>query len=200
MILANGWFLNRLKELDNPLFGTEGKKPAEAGVKKGPKKKEVSTYSRICAAHEDRQPAILTKAKYDRMLEVYAPELDRAELFFNLYPLEGDSTPEVPMGAKGPATEITVMRYGSDPFHQNYYFCPQYFCIFDDIMVLKDDFLKLTDRKGKPKPSKSCPFCKGTLITNRDTAMMGAHFVIPFVGVHYCLCRLSTRLCMRPAN
>jgi len=178
MILANRWFLTRLQEIDNPLFGTDGDKKkagiAKRGAAKEPKKKEVSTYSRICAAQADRHPAVLTKEKYDRMVTVYAPEQDNADLFFNLYPLEGSAEPEVPMGAKGRATEITVMRYGSDPLHQNYYFCPQFFCLYDDIMILKEDFEKTTDRKGNPKPPNSCPFCKGTLITDRDTAMMGA--------------------------
>ena len=66
MILANRWFLTRLQELDNPLFGTEGDKKKGAAAKKGmgaaPKKKEVSTYSRICAAHEDRMPAVRRQA------------------------------------------------------------------------------------------------------------------------------------------
>ena len=139
-----GWFLDRLKSHDPSLFQYK------------PIRKGGLTYSSFCAANEDRQPAVLTPIKYQRMRDEYAKEENRGELFFNVFPIEGDKDPKVPFGAKGKALEITIMRYGSNPFDQHYYFCPELYCLFDEIMVLETDFKSLKTRDGKPKPPNSC--------------------------------------------
>ena len=69
------------------------------------------------------------------------------------------------------------MRYGSSGDNIHYYFCPQYFCLSDEIMIRPVDFAATTDREGHQKPADSCPFCYGKLITNKKAASVG-HTVI----------------------
>ena len=148
------WFINKLKSIDKNLYGYE------TGDSK------VLTYSRKCGGTDDRQPAVLTKDQYDRMREVY--EFDN--IFWIVYPLEGDSNPVEPSTVD---ETVTLMRYGSTGDTIQYLFCPQYYCLYDEIMVRQVDFEATTDRDGHPKPENTCPFCYGKLITNRKSAMRG---------------------------
>jgi hypothetical protein len=66
------------------------------------------------------------------------------------------------------------MRYGSDGDHINYLFCPEYFCISDELMIRKKDFEGRMDREKNPKPANTCPFCKGTLINKKMKGAQGA--------------------------
>ena len=139
-----GWLIKKLQQIDPTLFDykTVDKK---------------SQYSRLC--QEERQPAGLTKAQYDAMKEIYAED----NVFWIEYPLEGKEDPRPPANTE----VITVMRYGSTVNNIRYYFCPKYFCIYDEIMVLEKDFEGTMGRDGKSKPPETCPFCRGTLITGK---------------------------------
>jgi hypothetical protein len=55
----------------------------------------------------------------------------------------------------------------------NYYFCPQYYCLSDEIMMREKDFEATRDRDGNPKPANTCPFCNGKLITAKKKAVPG---------------------------
>jgi len=140
------WFIKKLQEMDPSLFTFKTGDAEENG------------YSRTCAGHEDRQPAVLTEDQYERMREIYIDD----PIFWMVYPLEGKEKAVAPMGND---EIVMVMRYGSDIDHIRYYFCPPYFCLSDEIMVRPVDFEKTRDREGRPKPKDSCPFCHGKLIT-----------------------------------
>lgn len=156
LVDPKSWFINKLKEIDPRLF------KYKATGKLG--------YSRQCAGNEDRQPAVLSKAQYDRMRDIYEDD----PIVWIEYPLTGDE--EQPESFRKDET-ITVMKFGSTVDSIHYYFCPRYFCLVDQIMVRPVDFSNTTDREGRSKPKDSCPFCHGRLITNRDAASIG-HTVI----------------------
>lgn len=124
---------------------------------KGPKGVKLKKYVTMCQATETRQPAVLSQEQYERMREEYAND----PIIFLVYPLEQDEA-EPDEGEE----VYTILRYGSDPLHQNYYLCCEYFCTNDYILVREHDLKKETDRKGKQKPKNSCPFCHGLIIKN----------------------------------
>ena len=148
------WFINKLKEIDDRLFNFSTGTSGDNG------------YSRKCAGHDDRQPAVLSKDQYERMRSIY--EMD--PIFWIVYPLEGDIDPVQPLGTE---ETITVMRYGSDGDKVHYYFCPEYYCLSDEIMIRPVDFEARVDRDGNPKEPKTCPFCHGGLITQKKMAELG---------------------------
>lgn len=146
-ITPQNWFIKKLQEMDPSLFTFKTGDAEENG------------YSRKCAGHDDRQPAVLTEDQYERMREIYEDD----PIFWMVYPLEGKEDLVAPMGIE---ETVMVMRYGSDIDHIRYYFCPPYFCLSDEIMVRPVDFESTRDREGRPKPANSCPFCHGKLITS----------------------------------
>lgn len=152
------WFINKLKEIDKKLFSF---RPVD-GDKNG--------YTRKCLANEDRQPVALTKEQYLRMRKIYESE----PIFWIEYPLEGTENPVEP---KGMIDTITVMRYGSDVHSIHYYFCPEYFCLSDELMILPKYFEGTVDAKGARKAPQSCPFCHGLLI-QKNMAPSRHHTVV----------------------
>ncbi len=153
LIDPKSWFINKLKEMDPALFNYKADK-------------DKNGYTRQCAGNDDRQPSILTKDQYERMREIYADDL----IFWIIYPLEGLEEPTQPVDKE---ETVTMMRYGSTGDDIHYYFCPQYFCLNDEIMIRPVDFEATTDRDGNQKPEDSCPFCHGKLITNKKAASVG---------------------------
>jgi len=166
VVNPTSWFINKLEMIDKKLFGftpTSGTKG----------------YTSQCQANAGRQPVILTKYMYDRMRREYTDP----DLFWIIYPLtkvEKDPEP------RDKDEVITVMRYGSSVDNVNYIFCPEYYCLSCEIMVRKKDFespngrLRPTDPPEKNpgrKPVNSCPFCKGSLITQTKGAIPGATVV-----------------------
>jgi len=148
------WFITKLQQIDNELFGFKPEKGSKG-------------YSRQCGSVDDRQPVIMTLDQYDRMRETYKDD----NIFWLVYPLDKKEEPPLP---DKDAETFTIMRYGSDEDHINYLFCPEFFCIHDDIMIRKTDFESATDREGNPKPTRSCPFCYGTLINKHNKLEDGA--------------------------
>ncbi len=154
IINPKSWFIKKLQEIDPRLF--DYKTSIE----------DENVYSRKCAGYDDRQPSILTEEQYDKMREIY----ENDNIYWLIYPLEGSEEPIEPIGVE---ETITVMKYGSDPNSINYYFCPEYYCLSDEIMIRKKDFEATIDRDGNPKPPNTCPFCYGKLITDRKKPMKG---------------------------
>jgi len=146
LVNPKSWFIKKLQEIDPRLFVFKTEDDDDNG------------YSRKCAGHDDRQPSILTKDQYERMREIYEDD----PIFWIVYPLEGTDEPIQPLGTE---ETITIMKYGSDSEAINYYFCPQYYCLSDEIMIREKDFEANRDRDGNPKPPNTCPFCLGKLIT-----------------------------------
>lgn len=161
MVNPHYWFINKLKEIDPRLFS----KSLDGKDKSGD-----NGYSRICQASDDRQPAIMTQAQYDRMLEEYEDDIAQNKVIFMLYPLEGKTNPPRPH----PGAEVfNILKFGTDPTNQSYYICSEYYCLYDEIIVRKRDFEATKDREGNPKPANSCPFCKGLLITEKSKPVLG---------------------------
>ena len=151
------WFLDRLQETDSKLF-----------------KDRETAYSTKCQANYGFQPAVLTESQFERMKNIYKKEITEGKLFFNEMPIKGDEDPIVPKGA----LEVSIVKYGSSPDKINWYFCPEYFCLRDKIMLLEKDFASNKDREGLPKPENSCPFCRGTLIDLKNQKPIEGRTVI----------------------
>lgn len=145
-----GWVKSQLQIADQRLFQYD---TDVAGRK-------IKKYVTMCQATESRQPYVLNQEQYDIMRETYAGD---DGVVFIKYPLEpGEALPEA-------GDEVyTLLKYGTNPFKQNYYLCCQFFCTKDYIMVRERDFYSTTDRQGNPKPGESspgkkdngsCPFC-----------------------------------------
>lgn len=145
-----GWVKSQLQIADQRLFQYD---TDVAGRK-------IKKYVTMCQATESRQPYVLNQEQYDIMRETYAAD---DGVVFVVYPLEaGEPLPEA-------GDEVyTLLKYGTNPFKQNYYLCCQFFCTKDYIMVREKDFYSPMDRQGKPKPGESspgkkdngsCPFC-----------------------------------------
>ena len=150
VVNPKSWFIKKLQEIDPRLFLFKTEDDDENG------------YSRKCSGYDDRQPSILTTDQYERMREIYEDD----PIFWIIYPLEGTDEPIQPLGTE---ETVTIMKYGSDGEAINYYFCPQYYCLSDEIMVRQKDFEAIKDRDGNPKQPNTCPFCYGKLITGKKT-------------------------------
>ena len=154
---ARIYFRKRLQFYDKTLFSYSKTHPS------------LKKYPSMCAANALKQPTVMTEDEFERMKDIYTDDITSGRVRFIEYPTEkGKAAPIV----KSSNTEvITTLRYGSNlnPGQANIYICSEYWCIRDEIVVLKDDFEnKTVDRKGKPKDKKTCPFCRGGLITNRE--------------------------------
>ena len=160
-IKVGSFLIDRLKKLDKELFAY--KKPTKAD-------KSTKHYSSGCQAQDDRQPLGVTALEYKIMRERYAKEIDEKKLFFMEYPILGTTNPENP---PRDAEIVNVLKFGSDPAHQNYYLCPKYFCIRDNIIIMETEFNGLIDRQGKRKKRESCPFCHGTKILDKNNPGRG---------------------------
>jgi hypothetical protein len=168
------YFIRKLMTADRRLFDyTEG----VTSVKK---------YVSICAANETRQPAVLEKAGYERMMLEYNDDIDRREIDIITYgyekppvlptsePLKYKSNKEIDEHT------FTVLKYGTDLTKQNYYLCCEFFCIRDEMLIRKDEFegTKFRDNAdpefiGRAKEPNRCPFCNGKLIANWPKAAEG---------------------------
>ena len=152
-IVAYQWFIKRLQELDNTLFAFK----STTGVK---------NYTSQCAANEDRHPSVLTETQYLKMRKIYETAEAEGKVGFILYGVP--NTEETIKEAKGKHEQITVLCYSSEPEKKlNYYLCSEYYCLRDLLPVLKEDWESKIDYNNDPKESESCPFCHGTLITDR---------------------------------
>ena len=154
LVNPKSWFIKKLQEIDPRLFSYKTEDTDDNG------------YSRKCAGYDDRQPSILSKDQYERMREIYEED----PIFWITYPLEGTDEPIQPLGTE---ETVSVMKYGSDQESINYYFCPQYYCLSDEIMVRPTDFEATSDRNGNKKPPNTCPFCYGKLITDKKKGIYG---------------------------
>lgn len=146
LVDPNQWFLKKLKAMDSELFSY---KPTTGS----------SGYSRKCGAVEDRQPVIMTKNQYERLRDIYK---DTPHIHWIEYPLTGSEEPIQPAGTE---ITVTVMKYGSSSKNIHYYFCPEYYCLLDELMILERDFEGTRDWYGHRKEPNTCPFCHGRLIT-----------------------------------
>ena len=160
-VKAGSFLIDRLKKLDKDLFAY--KKPTKAD-------KSIKHYSSGCQAQDDRQPLGITPLEYKIMKERYEKDIDEGTIFFMEYPISGTSNPETP---PRDAEIVNILKYGSDPAHQNYFLCPKYFCIRDNIPLIESEYIGIIDRQGKRKPAQTCPFCHGKRIIDKNVAIKG---------------------------
>lgn len=148
------FYIKTLKSLDKDLFDF----------------KDKSLYSSRCQATDYKQPMGLTKEQFELMLDVYKEDLQK-DMAFIIYGTKGWE--EQVRKSVGKET-YTILRYGTDPDRPNYYFCSEYLCLKDSIIVRPKDYASTVKRDGKtPKPLNSCPFCCGTLIENLENPAKG---------------------------
>lgn len=159
-VVAKTYFNERLQLFDKELFSY----PKAPGVKE---------YPRMCGAAALRQPTVMTEDSYKRMREIYKKDEEEKTVEFFDFPLpEGKRYEESHLDTRV-RERITSLRYGT-PGKSNIYICSQFWCVHDEIVVLQKDFVSKRDRNGNPKPSNTCPFCYGRLITLRDEIEPGA--------------------------
>ncbi len=155
---ARTYFLERLKYHDKRLFTYTKNHPS------------LKKYASMCAGNALKQPAVVSDSEYERMKDIYEEDVDAGRLVWIEYPLRS-SAPSVPDRAES----ITTLRYGTSllPGQANVYLCSRYWCRQDEIVVLVADFKSIQDRKGRPKPVNTCPFCRGGLVLNREQTVKG---------------------------
>ena len=155
---ARTYFLERLKFHDRRLFTYTKNHPS------------LKKYASMCAGNALKQPAVVSDAEFERMKDIYENDVETGRLVWIEYPLRG-AAPSVPGGAES----ITTLRYGTSllPGQANVYLCSRYWCRQDEIVILAADFKASHDRKGRPKPANTCPFCRGGLVLNREQTVKG---------------------------
>ena len=171
--VTESFFLKTLKATDKELFDF----------------KDKSLYSSRCQKVDNKQPMALSKEQYEIMLNTYAEDL-KTDMAFIVYGT-ADWEKQV-QNAAGKET-YTILRYGSDPAKLSYFFCSDYLCLKDSILIRPRDFKSNVKRDGvTPKPGinikavpkadwdigaykgvGSCPFCCGTLITDEKNPAAG---------------------------
>jgi len=163
------YFRKRLQFYDKTLFSYAKTHPS------------LKKYPSMCAANALKQPTVMSEDEFARMKDIYSDDVASGRVLFIEYPIKkGSPLPK----AKTSKTEvITCLRYGSNllPGQANIYICSEYWCIKDELVILKADFEGTLDRNKRPKDKDACPFCRGALITDRDTVKDG-HTVIERIG------------------
>lgn len=157
-LVAAGYFIKRLKELDPALF-----------TQKNPK---GQAYTSQCQANWDRQPAVLSKEQYENVKRIYRDD-ERLAILTLGEPNMGFATLAEMRAAQTKPKKIWMMRFGSDTMHLNYYVCAEFFCMKDMLPIHRDDWKAEIDVEDNPKPKNSCPVCHGLAITNRDKVTKG---------------------------
>ena len=166
---ARIYFRKRLQFYDRTLFSYSKTHPS------------LKKYPSMCAANALKQPTVMSEDEYRRMKDIYAKDIEEGRLQFMEYPVKakGKGVKVKPVkgekSAKSKLEVITTLRYGSNllPGQANIYICSEYWCIKDELVILKGDFEGTTDRKGRSKEKNTCPFCRGGLITDRERVMEG---------------------------
>jgi hypothetical protein len=158
------YFRKRLQFYDKTLFSYSKTHPS------------LKKYPSMCAANALKQPTVMTEDEYERMKDLYSKEISEGTLVFIEYPVKkGTSIPD--LKTKDTTRDIiVVLRYGSNllPGQANIFICSEYWCRYDEIVILKKEFEnKGVDRKGKPKDKNMCPFCRKGLVTNKSAVLEG---------------------------
>ena len=146
------FFVKKLQEADSRLFEYTKSNPA------------LKRYVSQCQPTYGRQPAVLSEEKFQELQEEYAAD----NISFQVYPLQAGEPQTLPGVPE--VDYFTVLKYGSSPDRQNYYLCCKYFCTRDEMLILDKDLKSSVMRrpKGAAKLPGQCPFCKGTLMKNRQ--------------------------------
>ena len=158
------YFRKRLQFYDKTLFSYSKTHPS------------LKKYPSMCAANASKQPTVMSEDEYERMKDLYSKEITEGTLIFIEYPVKkGTVIPD--LKNKDTSRDIVVvLRYGSNllPGQANIFICSEYWCRYDEIVILKKEFEnKGVDRKGRPKDKNMCPFCRKGLVTNKSAVLEG---------------------------
>jgi hypothetical protein len=172
-VSAKTYFSRRLRKYDSALF------------KYGKAHKSTKSYPQQCQANALKQPAVLNEGEYRRMKDLYKTDVAEGRLQWVEYPLkEGSTIPIAVPKKKGVVAEkVTVLRYGTnlDTGKANIYTCSEYWCMFDEVILLKTDFNETRARDIRTgeykeegtKLTRTCPFCKRGPVMKRDKISPG---------------------------
>jgi hypothetical protein len=167
-VSAKTYFSRRLRKYDLSLF----KYPKEH--------KSTKSYPQQCQANALKQPVVLNEGEFKRMKELYKPDVAEGRLQWIEYPLkDGTQVPAVVAKKKGIETEkVSVLRYGTnlDQGKANIYTCSELWCIADELVILRYDFMGTRARDIRTgqhkeegsKPANTCPFCKRRLVRRKE--------------------------------
>ncbi len=163
------YIIERLQKTDPGLFVFSTK----AGEK---------TYVQGCQVNDGKQPISLDSTAYDRMITEYRKDVIAGKMDIITYNYKKGFERLVPEKIKfaSPTEEqnrtFILLQYGTDITSLNYYFCPEFFCIRDNIVIRKDELfgkqfrkdstITRPDLKDKAKEPGRCPFCDGKIIKN----------------------------------
>lgn len=163
------YYITQLKEADEALFEYRKKDSGQ------------NQYSRKCGARVKRQPNVLTPEQYKRHVEEYSDDVafwvyDPETYVAGTLPpstLEGKEVVHFIKTTTKIASADTVRARES---LMRYYFCPLYWCVYDNMMILKRDYdgtvWRNPDKKG-PKPRHTCPFCGGKEVPSETSSKDG---------------------------
>lgn len=167
-VSAKTYFSRRLRKYDHSLF------------KYAKVHKSTKSYPQQCQANALKQPAVLTEGEFKRMTDLYSSDKNAGRLQWIEYPLkEGATIPPVAPHDKKIITEkVSVLRYGTnlDPGKANIYTCSEFWCMADELVILKYDFegrrardIRTGQHKEEgSKPPNTCPFCKRGLVRRKE--------------------------------
>ena len=166
-ISAKTYFSRRLRKYDLSLF----KYPKEH--------KSTKSYPQQCQANALKQPVVLNEGEFKRMKELYKPDVAQGRLQWIEYPLKEGVDLAPVAKKKGVETEkVSVLRYGTnlDQGKANIYTCSELWCIADELVILRYDFIGTRARDIRTgqhkdegtKPPNSCPFCKRGLVRRKE--------------------------------
>jgi hypothetical protein len=152
---VDNYILNLLLKSDPELFD----------YKRGP---EDEPYSRKCQATMDAQPIVMSKQQFEKNYKLYQEDCI-------VFPLRGEAQPPI---IDKTEEKFTFLRYGSGPDKDLYYTCPPIFCVRDFLIIRRSEFKSSMGRDGKRKDPYTCPFCRGTVITNKKVAVINATVIV----------------------
>ena len=166
-ISAKTYFSRRLRKYDLSLF----KYPKEH--------KSTKSYPQQCQANALKQPVVLNEGEFKRMKELYKPDVAQGRLQWIEYPLKEGAEIAPVVKKKGVETEkVSVLRYGTnlDQGKANIYTCSELWCIADELVILRYDFVGTRARDIRTgqhkdegtKPANTCPFCKRGLVRRKE--------------------------------
>jgi hypothetical protein len=159
LVIGSAWYIDKLKRLDNVLFGFSGTKA-------------TPLYSKSCQRRDDRQPNIMTEAEYRRIYRCYR---DRVR-FVNLPPGRESDLPRrtdknftVDLDTNLPIWTIYGYENKTRPGEFLYLMCSELWCERDNLPLLRSEFTAAGGR---------CPYCDGRPIADLSAPKHGESVIV----------------------
>lgn len=157
------FYLTALKDADRDLFNY-----------KAPKGSSI-LYSRKCQSAQGKQPNVLSEGAFNRVKRLY-----EGRVTFIVAPFNAQVQIDLSANKKTYSYDYVnkrpvwlVLEYASPNNRKNYYLCPEYWCVRDDLPLLKEEFIGEMNHHGISKMANTCTYCTGGLITNMSSPAGG---------------------------